>query len=77
MRSREEAILPVLLDDVAMPKELQHIKYADFRKSFEEGFQELMRVLEIDEEKMKLLISFLNPYLSFKATILWLVALRY
>lgn len=53
--NKPDTILPVLLDDISIPKELQNLKYADFRKGFEQGFQELMRVFQIDEDYLKLL----------------------
>lgn len=53
--NKPDTILPVLLDDVSMPKELQNLKYADFRNEFEQGFKELMRVFKIDEDYLKLL----------------------
>jgi len=53
--NKPDTILPVLLDDVSIPKELQNLKYADFRNGFEQGFQELMRVFQIDEDYLKLL----------------------
>lgn len=53
--NKPDSILPVLLDDMPMPKELQSLKYADFRQNFEQGFQELMRVFEIDEDYIEFL----------------------
>jgi hypothetical protein len=48
--NRDDTILPVLLDSTPLPKELANLKYADFRDRFEDGFKELMRVFDVEED---------------------------
>lgn len=38
------------IDDIAMPMIINDIKYADFRKSFEIGFDQLCNGIRIKEE---------------------------
>jgi hypothetical protein len=40
-------ILPILIEDCEIPPLLSSIKYADFRKSFDSGIQELLKSLSI------------------------------
>lgn len=43
-------VLPILLEDCKRPPVLYHKKYADFRKSFDEGINEIVRILEVAEK---------------------------
>ena len=43
-------IIPVRLDDSAIPMLLSHLKYANFRESYDEGLSELLRVFGQESE---------------------------
>ncbi len=40
-------VLPVLVDDVSPPSLMSHIKYADFRKDYQQGLRSLLGALQV------------------------------
>jgi hypothetical protein len=50
MIRKQGKILPCLIEQVDLPPLLSDLKYANFSQSFDDGFHELLRVLEIQQE---------------------------
>lgn len=55
IKDRIDTVLPVVVNDVEIPKELQHIRFADFRTSFKQGLEDLLQVFELDEDYIRML----------------------
>lgn len=53
--NRRDSILPVLVDNVELPKAIRHLKFADFRDSFATGLKELLNTFDINEEAIEFL----------------------
>jgi hypothetical protein len=50
-----KTILPVLIEDVDVPKQVRHLKCADFGKTFESGLTELLAAFKIDTDEITFL----------------------
>lgn len=55
IQDQTDTVLPILLDRVEVPRELRHLKYADFTSSFDEGLAQLLEVFDLNEDEIAFL----------------------
>jgi len=60
LQKKQVFVLPIVIEDCEIPVFLKDKVYADFRKDYNEGFQELLRTLKPDNQSSHLFEQFKN-----------------
>lgn len=64
-------VLPLLFEDCEIPPMLRSKKYADFRSSFSQGFQELLRAIGIEDQGTAILTETQQADWRSNLSIIW------